>query len=50
MPILIWDADSVITRYNIAFEELIGYKLSDQGEIKDFIFFFLKKKVESYLI
>ncbi len=48
VPILIWDADSVITRYNIAFEELIGYKLSDQGEIRLHILF-PEEKVESSL-
>jgi PAS domain S-box-containing protein len=34
VPIIIWDTDSVITRYNKAFEELIGYKLTGLKEIK----------------
>lgn len=33
VPIIIWDADSVITRYNSAFEDLIGYDLNNLDEI-----------------
>ena len=34
VPIIIWDAESVITRHNRAFEELIGYDLSNAEDKK----------------
>ncbi|NTW24487.1 MAG: PAS domain S-box protein [Lentimicrobium sp.] len=39
VPIIIWDADLIITRYNHAFEELIGYNLTDSGDTKLHILF-----------
>jgi len=48
VPIIIWDEDSVITRFNSAFEELIGYKLTDPGEIRLHILF-PEDKIESSL-
>ncbi|MDP2304211.1 MAG: PAS domain S-box protein [Ignavibacteria bacterium] len=34
VPIIIWDSNSVITSYNHAFEELIGYKLENETNVK----------------
>lgn len=48
LPILIWDADLVITRFNHAFEELIGYDLTGAGDKKLHILF-PEDKVEASL-
>jgi PAS domain S-box-containing protein len=39
IPIVIWDADSLVTLYNRAFAELIGYKLNDEEDIRLHILF-----------
>jgi len=48
IPIIIWDSESLITHYNSAFEELIGYGLTKRGTNKLDILF-PKDKIESSL-
>ncbi len=48
IPIIIWDADSVITKHNRAFEELIGYGLTNRGT-KKLDILFPKEKIKSSL-
>ena len=48
VPIIIWDSSSVITRFNHAFEELIGYNWTDSSDRKLDILF-PKEKIKSSL-
>ena len=48
VPIIIWDSSSVITRFNHAFEELIGYNWTDSSD-KKLDILFPKEKIKSSL-